>query len=81
MTGDESDYTHFQRIKVERDGRLLALRLNRPEVLNAVDEQMQKEIAQIFYDVNPDQECDVVVLQGAGKAISAGGDNGWLGES
>lgn len=42
---------------------------------------MQKEIAQIFYDVNPDQECDVVVLQGAGKAISAGGDNGWLGES
>jgi enoyl-CoA hydratase len=75
------DYSHYQRIRAERDGRLLTLTLNRPEVLNAVDEQMQKELAQIFYDVNLDDACDVVVLQGAGKAFSAGGDIGWLGES
>lgn len=75
------DYSNYQRIKAERRGRLLTLTLNRPEVLNAVDEQMQKELAQIFYDVNLDSEADVVVLQGAGKAFSAGGDIGWLGES
>jgi enoyl-CoA hydratase len=75
------DYSHYQRIRAERKGRLLTLTLNRPEVLNAVDEQMQKEIAQIFYDVNLDDACDVVVIQGAGKAFSAGGDIHWLGES
>ncbi len=75
------DYAHYQRIKVERDGRLLTLTLNRPDVLNAVDEQMQKELAQIFYDVNLDDDADVVVIQGAGAAFSAGGDITWLGES
>jgi enoyl-CoA hydratase len=75
------DYSHYRRIAVARQGRLLRLTLNRPEVLNAVDEPMQKELAQIFYDVNLDDECDVVVIQGAGKAFSAGGDIHWLGES
>jgi enoyl-CoA hydratase len=75
------DYSKYRRIAAAREGRLLTLTLNRPEVLNAVDELMQKELAQIFYDVNLDEECDVVVLQGAGKAFSAGGDIHWLGES
>lgn len=75
------DYAKYQRIKVERQGRLLTLTLNRPDVLNAVDGVLQQELAQIFYDVNLDTEADVVVLTGAGKAFSAGGDINWLAES
>lgn len=75
------DYSQYRRIKVERQGRLLTLTLNRPEVLNAVDGQMQLELAQIFYDVNLDQDVDVVMLTGAGKAFCAGGDINWLGET
>lgn len=75
------DYSRYRRIKVEAQGRLLTLTLNRPEVLNAVDGLLQQELAQIFHDVNLDESVDVVVITGAGKAFSAGGDINWLGET
>ncbi len=68
------DYSHYECIKFEREGRILRVTLNRPEVLNAVDEQLHHELAQVFYDVSLDRECDVVILTGEGRAFCAGGD-------
>jgi enoyl-CoA hydratase len=48
--------------------------LNRPEVLNATNSIMHTELSRIFREIQQDPETDVVVLTGAGKAFSAGGD-------
>ncbi|MCC6532627.1 MAG: enoyl-CoA hydratase/isomerase family protein [Burkholderiales bacterium] len=68
------DYHDYQRIVAARRGRILTLTLNAPDKLNAIDKRMHGELAEIFYDVAKDDACDVVVLTGAGKAFSAGGD-------
>ncbi|MCC5859629.1 MAG: enoyl-CoA hydratase/isomerase family protein [Ectothiorhodospiraceae bacterium] len=71
-------YSRYEAIRVEKQDRVVTLTFNRPEVLNAVDEQLHEELAQIFTDVAADPECDIVVLTGAGRAFSAGGDIGWM---
>jgi enoyl-CoA hydratase len=76
-----TDYSRYARLKLERAGRLLTLSLNRPEKRNAVDEQMQKELASVFYDINLDPEVDVVIVTGLGPHFSVGGDIHWLKES
>ena len=53
---------------------VLTLTLNRPEVLNAINDDLHEELGSIFYDVQKDPDCDVVVLTGAGRAFCAGGD-------
>lgn len=68
------DYASYQTIATERRGRILTLTLNRPDVMNMVDPLMHEELARIFYDVQLDEEADIVVLTGAGRAFSAGGD-------
>jgi len=72
------DYSHYERIKMDRRGRILTVTLTRPETLNAVDQRMHDELATIFYDVQLDEQADVIVLTGAGSAFSAGGDLNWL---
>lgn len=71
-------YDKYKAIIVERQDRIVTLTLNRPEKLNAVDEQLHEELAQIFTEVAADPDCDLVVLTGAGKAFSAGGDIEWM---
>ncbi|WP_241844707.1 enoyl-CoA-hydratase DpgD [Kitasatospora sp. CB01950] len=49
--------------------------LDRPEVLNAMDLRMHEELAEIWDDVEADDEVRVVVLTGAGdRAFSVGQD-------
>ena len=72
------DYSRYERIKVDRRGRILDRRLAGPETLNAVDQRMHDELATIFYDVQLYDQTDVIVMTGAGSAFSAGGDINWL---
>jgi enoyl-CoA hydratase len=72
------DYSQYERIKIDRRGHILTLTLNRPETRNAVDGRMHNELATIFYDVQLDEQADVIVITGAGSAFSAGGDINWL---
>ena len=69
-----ADLSGYQTIKVDREGDILLLTLNRPERLNAVNGQMHTELAHIFLDADRDQESNVIVLTGAGRAFCAGGD-------
>lgn len=66
-----ADYRH---IKFARRGRVLEITLNRPEQLNAFNAGLHAEMAQVFVDANNDPESEVIVLTGAGRAFSAGGD-------
>ncbi|TGD71349.1 enoyl-CoA hydratase/isomerase family protein [Mangrovimicrobium sediminis] len=64
----------YQNILLTRDGRRLTITLNQPEAMNAVDGLMHEELADVFHFASVDEGSDVVVLTGAGKAFSAGGN-------
>jgi enoyl-CoA hydratase len=72
------DYERYQCIRVTRQDRVLTLTLNRPDRLNAANPELHRELATIFQDVKEDADCNVVVLTGAGRAFSAGGDLRWI---
>ena len=75
------DYRRYELIKVEKEGKVAILTLNRPEALNAINTQLHTELEDIFADVTRDDEVNAVVLTGAGKAFSAGGDVKGMGTS
>lgn len=60
-------------VKELRDGVLL-LRLNRPEKLNAIDEQMLRELCAALDEARVDEAVRVAVLTGNERAFSAGAD-------
>jgi enoyl-CoA hydratase len=67
-------FAHYETIAFHRSGRVLTVVLNRPDRLNAVSVQMHHELSTLFRDISADGDSDVVVLTGAGRAFSAGGD-------
>jgi len=68
------DTSTYKAIAFRRDGKVLHAILNRPETLNAFDEAMDRDIARLFGDFAADTQSTVMVLTGAGRAFSAGGD-------
>ena len=67
-------FSDYQSITFRRDGRVLHATLNRQETLNAFDDVLEQDIARLFPDAGDDPETNVLVLTGAGRAFSAGGD-------
>ncbi len=57
-----------------RHDSVATLTLNRPESLNAMNEPMMAEIERILIELEADTEVRAVVLTGAGRAFSSGGD-------
>ena len=64
----------FQRILYEKAPPRATVTLNRPEVLNAFDFTMLRELARAFEDASWDDEIRVVVVTGAGRAFCVGAD-------
>ncbi len=64
----------YKTIILTRKDRLLTITLNRPDTLNAVNLAMHEELADVFGFAAADKGSDVIVLTGAGRAFSAGGD-------
>lgn len=63
---------------LERSGKVLTLRLNRPEVRNAFDAALIAQLTATLQQVGADPKVKVVVLAGAGAAFSAGADLQWM---
>lgn len=59
---------------VARDGPVLKIAMNRPEVRNALSPTMVGELTQAFEQARDDDGIRVVVLMGAGGTFCAGGD-------
>lgn len=69
------DYSHYQHMKFEkREHGVMLITLNRPERLNATDAAMHRALSRIWIDLADDDDVRVVVITGAGRAFSAGGD-------
>jgi enoyl-CoA hydratase/carnithine racemase len=64
----------YSTIALTRNERLLTITLNQPDSYNAVNLRMHEELAEVFTFAAMDAHSDVVVLTGAGKAFSAGGE-------
>ncbi|MCG3088683.1 enoyl-CoA hydratase [Sporosarcina cyprini] len=64
----------YQTIRLVKEGRLARLYLNRPAAMNAMDDVMMKELADAFEALRNDASVQVLILQGEGRAFSAGGD-------
>lgn len=68
-------YENYSSLAFDRPGEgVLRITLNRPERLNALDARGHDEIARVWRDIDADPTVSAVVLCGAGKAFSAGGD-------
>src|SRR5712692_4866717 len=61
-------------VLLERRGPAAWITLNRPEKLNAMNEDLVRELRKTLTAVEADDEVKVVVLTGAGRAFSAGYD-------
>jgi enoyl-CoA hydratase/carnithine racemase len=64
----------FEAIRVERDGAVMTVLLNRPEKRNAMNRQMHEELQQVCRDLERDFETRVVIFAGQGPMFSAGAD-------
>jgi enoyl-CoA hydratase len=74
MTTANHPTPQFRTIELARKGRLLTITLNRPDSLNAVNLAMHEDLPQVFQFAAADEHSDVVMITGAGRAFSAGGD-------
>jgi len=63
---------NYQTIAVEKKGHVGFLYLNRPEVLNALSEQMGNELIDFMTRAAADDDLRVLILTGKGRAFSAG---------
>jgi enoyl-CoA hydratase len=61
-------------IRVEADGPLRIVRLNRPEQLNAINDELHLALTRLFPQLTADPDARVAVITGEGRAFSAGGD-------
>ncbi|MHA1989830.1 MAG: enoyl-CoA hydratase/isomerase family protein [Candidatus Hodarchaeales archaeon] len=62
-------------ILLEKSNKIVTITLNRPDVLNALDLQLLESLFDILIQLNENpQETRALIITGAGRAFSAGGD-------
>jgi enoyl-CoA hydratase len=67
-------------IQVRAEGPIRVVTLNRPDDLNATNHVLHQGLAELFPQLDADDEARVAVLTGAGRAFSAGGDFAYIDE-
>lgn len=67
-------YSAYEHLDVKVANRVAVLTLNRPEVRNAMNRPMIRELHRIWRDLADDLSVNVIVLTGAGQQFSVGGD-------
>lgn len=79
MLKEERELTENDFIRVERDGELAVVYVDRQDKLNALNSDVISQLGRTFNDLRKDQELRGVILTGAGeKAFVAGADIGVL---
>ena len=64
----------FKNIKIEREGGVTFVILNRPEKRNAMSPELHREMSEALDELETDDETKAVVITGAGESFSAGQD-------
>ncbi len=68
----------YTTLRLEKDGPVARLTLDRPETRNAFDATMIGELADVTRALAGDDAVRVVVLTGTGEVFSAGADLNWM---
>ncbi|MGZ3686516.1 MAG: enoyl-CoA hydratase-related protein, partial [Bdellovibrionota bacterium] len=71
------------KLSYENDGKLFRVRINRPEVRNAFNQELIEDYSQVFSALAAAEHKDLtrvraVLLQGEGPAFCGGGDLNWM---
>lgn len=70
-----SSYDDFRHLRFDRPRPgVLLVTIDRPDVLNAADERLHRELSEIWPVVDADPTVGASVITGSGRAFSAGGD-------
>ena len=73
MTADR--YQSYTKLQIDYPSdRILRITFNRPETYNSVDAETHTQLTHIWRAVDADPDINAVIVTGAGKAFSAGGD-------
>lgn len=65
-------------IEIQRDKDVVTVYLSRPEVHNAMNEQLMKKLTSCFEDLSKDDKTRIIILTGRGKSFCAGADLNWM---
>lgn len=69
----------MEHVLYEKRDRIAYITFNRPETLNAVNNELDDELWQTWADFSTDDRVDIAIITGKGKAFCAGADlNSWL---
>ncbi len=72
-------YAAYTRLTFDRPAeRVLRITFDRPETYNSVDAETHQQITDVWRDIDRDPDINAVIVTGAGKAFSAGGDFGMI---
>lgn len=61
-------------VETERHGKVLVVRMNRPERLNALNQELRVALAETWIGFRRDDSLEVAILTGTGRAFCAGED-------
>jgi enoyl-CoA hydratase len=64
----------YQYLEISRDGPVATVALNRPQVLNALNQATMDELVDALETLDRDEEVRCIVLTGRGRAFAAGAD-------
>jgi enoyl-CoA hydratase len=64
----------YETLVYEKEGNIALVTLNRPDVLNAINDKMWLEIAAVFDEIHRDAKMHAAIITGAGRAFLAGAD-------
>ncbi len=68
----------YQTLKIDQQAGVVTIWMNRPDVYNAFDECLIRELTQVLAELESDRDVKVLILAGIGKHFSAGADLNWM---
>src|SRR5882672_10160553 len=72
--GDTAMTEDRQYVEYERKGAIVTIAMNRPEKLNAVSDEVVRQLMTAFRAFDADPEAHVAILCGRGRAFCSGAD-------
>jgi enoyl-CoA hydratase len=72
------DDSSYKQLEITRDGAVVTVALNRPEVRNVINGEVHDELSTIFTHLDMDDSCELVILTGSGGYFCGGGDLNWV---
>ena len=64
----------YEFVLYERKGKIAYITLNRPQLLNAVNDTMHQELVDALNEFDTDKEAWIAILSGKGRCFSSGAD-------